>query len=67
MQVTKSENCTGIFRSKSFVPVGAKGFCRNICFDEGFVCNRNFNNCAALLDENSRNSLKAEKRTNRYL
>ena len=34
----------------------AKGYCRNICFNEGF-------NCAALLSENSTNSLKAETRT----
>ena len=36
----------------------------NICFSEGFVCNCNFNNCSALVRENSTNSLKVEKRTN---
>ena len=34
------------------VIIGAKGYCRDDCFDEGFVYNRNFNNCAALLSEN---------------
>ena len=62
-EVTKSKNQIGIFRSKSFVFVvliGAVGFCRNICFKEGFIFNRNFNNCDAMLTENSLNPLKAE-------
>ena len=50
--VTKSKNHIGSFGSKSFVPVifvvliGAKSYCRNICFNKAFVCNRHFNNCA---------------------
>ena len=70
--IYESENLIGIFRSKIFflvVLIGAKGYCRNICFNEGFVYNRNFNNCAALLSENSKknstNSLKLEPRTKR--
>ena len=47
----------------SVVLIGAKGYCQNICFNKGFVCNRNFNNCAAELNENSTNSLKVETRT----
>ena len=39
----------------------AKGNCRNICFNEGFVCNCNFNNCAALLSENLTHSLKLDQ------
>ena len=38
------------FQIKSFyfcVSIVAKGYCRNICFNEGFICNRNFSNCAA--------------------
>ena len=31
------------------VLIGAKGYCRNICFNEGFVCNRNFKNCATTI------------------
>ena len=69
MQVIKSKNHIGIFRPKSFVPVvfvfliGAKGYYQNICFNEGFVGNRDFNNCAALRSENSNNSLKLETST----
>ena len=64
----KSENHIVIFRSKSYVSVvvvliEAKGYCRNICLNEGFVCNCNFKNCAALLRGNSTNSLKVERRT----
>ena len=40
-----------------------KGYCRNICFNEGFVCNRNVNNCITLLSEDSTNSIKVETRT----
>ena len=43
----------------------AKGYCRNICFNEGFVCNLNFDIFAALLRENSTNSLKVEMRAKR--
>ena len=39
----------------------AKGYCLNICLNEGFVCNRNFNNIA-MPSENSTNSLKVETR-----
>ena len=67
MSVTNSKNHIGIFRSKSFVPVEIKGHCRNSYFNKGFVCNYDFNNCAALLSENSTNSLKVETRTHRYL
>ena len=38
-------------------------YCRNDCFNKGFVGNRNFNNCAALPSDNSTNSLKLEPRT----
>ena len=40
-----------------------KGYCQNITFNVGFVRNRNFNSCAALLSENSTNSLKLEPKT----
>ena len=62
MQATKSKNHIGIFRSKIFVAIvfvvliEAKGYCRNICFNEDFICNRNFNNSAALLSENLTNT-----------
>ena len=36
-------------------------------FNEGFVCNRTFNNRPAVLSENSTNSLKVETKTNGYL
>ena len=40
------QNHIGIFTSKVvfFVLIGAKGYSRNICFNKGFVCHRNFNN-----------------------
>ena len=62
----KSENHIGIFRSKSFVPcvfvvvIEAKGYGRNICFNEGFVCTAILT--IALLSENLTNSLKVETR-----
>ena len=40
----------------------AKGCCQDICFNDGFVCKSNFNNCAALSCENSTNSLKVKTR-----
>ena len=66
MQVTKFQNHIGIFRSKSFVFVvliKEKGFCRDICFNEGFVCNCIFNNRVMQRSENSTNALKFETRT----
>ena len=57
------------FQIKNFVSVvfifliEAKGYRQNTCFIEGFVCNRNFNNCPALPSENSTYSLKVETRT----
>ena len=35
--------CSCVF----LVMVGAKGYYRNICYNEGFDYNSNFNNCAA--------------------
>ena len=38
------------FQIKSFyfcASIVAKGYCRNISFNEDFISNRNFNNCAA--------------------
>ena len=67
MQVTKPENHIGIFKSKSFVPVvfvvliGAKGYCRNICFNENLFVTAIIT--IALLSENLTNSLKVETRT----
>ena len=29
--------------SASSLLIGAKGYCQNICFNKGFVCNRDFN------------------------
>ena len=62
MLVAKSEIILAFSGQK--VLFRAKGYSRNICFNEGFVCNRYFNNSAALLRENSTNSLKVETRTN---
>ena len=36
-------------------------YSRNICFNKGFAGKRNFNNCAALLSENSTNFLKLKR------
>ena len=44
------------------VIIVAKGYCLDICFNEGFVYNRNF--CAVLLREKiAANSLKVEMET----
>ena len=51
-----------VFSTPPLVIIGAKGYCQNIWYNDGFVRNRNFNNCAALLSENLINSSKVEAR-----